>query len=318
MPFTSAYPSLRTGEPQRDVDGLRDNFIAFLDEINHALENINAGTIKGKLSAATIEADSITTNKARIKSAQIANLIADKIAAGTLNLSTALSPDGKTGITIVGDGADRMEIDESSLVILYDDVIRLFAGKDKDTGKFMFLLLNEDGTTGICMGEDGNAYFSGNIEASTITGGSITGSVIKTAESGERFELLNDGLFSYDSAGRLDGWALIPTTDIGGILRYYRRGNVWAEFATDITGYNGGTPTSHAYTNMKLYVSGGHLELRTLGSYDTYISGNTLQLGSTLSNGVYINGKVAATDDQIVALQSQINSLSHRISALGG
>ena len=87
MPFTSAYPSLRTGEPQRDVDGLRDNFIAFLDEINHALENVNSRTIKGNLSQATIEADNITTNKARIVSAQIANLVADKIKAGTLDLS---------------------------------------------------------------------------------------------------------------------------------------------------------------------------------------------------------------------------------------
>ncbi|MEK5415067.1 hypothetical protein [Paenibacillus sp. FSL L8-0708] len=53
--------------------------------------------------------------------------------------------------------------------------------------------------TGTLVGVDGN--FSGAITASTISGGTITGALIRTAASGQRIEVTPTGLRSYDSSG---------------------------------------------------------------------------------------------------------------------
>lgn len=53
--------------------------------------------------------------------------------------------------------------------------------------------------TGTLVGVDGN--FSGAITASTISGGTITGALIRTAASGQRIEITPTGLRSYDSSG---------------------------------------------------------------------------------------------------------------------
>ncbi|MEK5414501.1 hypothetical protein [Paenibacillus sp. FSL L8-0708] len=53
--------------------------------------------------------------------------------------------------------------------------------------------------TGTLVGVDGN--FSGAITASTISGGTITGALIRTAASGQRIEVTPTGLRSYDANG---------------------------------------------------------------------------------------------------------------------
>jgi len=165
--FTQAYPLPLSGDKERDVANMHDTFIAFVDEINHALENINGRTIKGDLSQATVEANRITTNQALIENAQIANLIADKIRAGTLDLSQGI---------LISDGSTQngvMLINQDSIRIMVNGVIRMFAGR-KPNGRFEFYIQSEDGMQGIRMTEEGHAIFTGRIEASEIVGGTIT------------------------------------------------------------------------------------------------------------------------------------------------
>ncbi|WP_375103766.1 hypothetical protein ACDZ28_32665 [Paenibacillus sp. RS8] len=68
------------------------------------------------------------------------------------------------------------------------------------SGTFSGNLSAAGGTfTGTLVGVDGN--FSGAITASTISGGTITGALIRTAPSGQRIEVTPTGLRSYDSSG---------------------------------------------------------------------------------------------------------------------
>jgi hypothetical protein len=85
-----------------------------------------------------------------------------------------------------------------------DDVLRLKMGYDADTGDFVFELYNAAGDTTVGIDDSGNGTFTG-----SIAGGSVIGSVIKTAASGnDRIELTGSGLVSYNESNQKEGVAI--------------------------------------------------------------------------------------------------------------
>jgi len=273
MPFTAAYPGMMSGDNDRDIAELWDRFIAFLDEINYALDNINAGTIKGNLKAATIEASQITTNKLRVQSAQIYELIADKISAGTLDLSKGITINGSNG------DAEVMYFDSGSMSIYVAGQLRYFVGQDSDTGQFVFLLLNSDGSSGIYMDDNGDAVFTG-----TVNAAKVVSSIIE----------------SYNGAGQKNGLWSNPNNNYADLELWWNGTNI-------LRIYN-------AVPDLYFVLQGstGGITLSSNGNITNARGNWDFQYTPT------VNGVTVATQNDIAGLQQQINVLSQRITALGG
>ncbi|NWL90018.1 hypothetical protein DMN77_20925 [Paenibacillus sp. 79R4] len=153
------------------------------------------------------------------------------------------------------------------------------------TGTFSGNLSAAGGTfTGTLVGVDGT--FSGTITASTIRGGTITGSTLKTADSGRRIEIDTAGWRSYDSNNRRR--VSISYIDEAGMA--------------GISFYN----EYESYMGM-LYASGGSFSL--IGNGDMLIrpmSGTLSMQGNINFSFANISG---LTINQIEGLRSELESI---------
>lgn len=68
--------------------------------------------------------------------------------------------------------------------------------------------------------DDGNAFFSGDISASTLTGSTFIGGTLKTSSSGERIEISGDDLHTYDNLNRLNGVQIQTFGSVYGLTFY--------------------------------------------------------------------------------------------------
>ncbi len=91
----------------------------------------------------------------------LANLDSRNVQSLNTNLTQIQSEDGST----ILDGAQLIMRDTAGN-------LRAALGKTAD-GDFVFAIYAADGTPAICMNEDGNAVFSGDIKGATITGANI-------------------------------------------------------------------------------------------------------------------------------------------------
>lgn len=117
-----------------------------------------------------------------VTNAKIADLAADKITAGTVTASVEMTAATITGgLVRTATSGYRVEIDGSGTLPIW------YGTGAKGVGTAVFYLDNA-----------GSAYFSGSIESSTITGGTI-----QTATSGKRIEMSSttNELRSYGDAG---------------------------------------------------------------------------------------------------------------------
>ena len=162
--FTTGVPKKLSGDSIKDMGVFREWAVELIDELNYIFGNLDTSNVT---EAGSVKAENIDTTTARIKSAQIEMLRADKINAGTLNLDNKITISGSNGET-------ELLIDSSSIEIKVNGKERLFVGRD-DNNDFIFRMKSEDGLRGLVMDDYGNAYFTGTVESSEVYSSKIVG-----------------------------------------------------------------------------------------------------------------------------------------------
>lgn len=168
--LTTAYP-MRTGDLQKDYEALYDWAVGLLDELKPLVNNLDAGNVA---EAASVRAENINTNTAKIKDGQIHSLTADKLTAGTIDANKIqvihLNADNITAGTLTVGGQVDIQNEEGTLKINGSEISmmdeqgnpRIQFGADRE-GQYLFLLQNSDGSQGLYLLDDGNVVFSGSI-----------------------------------------------------------------------------------------------------------------------------------------------------------
>ena len=153
-------------EDGKRLDELDGIFSELIRQLNFLLGNLGAENV---IEAASVKAENIDTTNAKIVNAQIKNLTASKIKAGTLDLSK--------GITITNGGSDSMTITQDSIRIEVNGVTRFLLTPDNN-GTFGFGLYNAAGEPTVVVTGDGNAVFTGTVESSVVESSEIYASHI--------------------------------------------------------------------------------------------------------------------------------------------
>lgn len=270
--FTMHIPERLTGDTKRDMAMLQDWGVALIDNLSYMFGHLNEANVQ---KAASVDAENINTNTALIQDAQIRKLRADKIAAGTLDLTH--------GITIAGEGSGGnryLTITENSLCFVDDGIERLYMGKQTITDEqgqkrelFVFRLAKkgEDGTpvSTIWIDDDGDAHFAG-----TVEGGYI----------------ISDTNIDVTTDLHVGNNIYLKTKEVVG--QENKEASIFFHDENDVEygriNYTMGTGTPA----MNLVANSGDL-----------------RLSSGTSGAVYINGEKAATQSDIQNLQNQIDAL---------
>lgn len=302
--FTMHIPENLTGNSERDIAALKDWGVALIDNLSYMFAHLNESNVT---KAASVDAENINTNKALIQSAQIRNLQADKIAAGTLDLTH--------GITIAGeDGRHKLNITQNSIAFYENGKERFYVGKDGNN--FVFTLNDKNGNSRIWMDDSGNGHFLGTIEGGKIIS-DTTIDVTTDLNIGQNIHMqkLNDntwyqtGGIYFDSKKNADG--TIDDTEASGKIGMQKE-------PPGVTG-----PLQPTF--MICSPNHGNIEITTgTGRYDTggdlLLRGANVRIGTpaTGNGAVYINNERIVTQSQITELQNQIRDLQNQIDALKG
>ena len=140
--ITTGYP-LKHGDEKAQLANVQDVLTDLIDQLSHALYNLDAGNVK---EAASVKAENIDTANAKIKNAQIKSLTADKLTAGTIDTEL---------ITIKGkDNSGSLILKNNMITVTQYGRKRLEVGKDED-GIFVFRLNNSNGDTAMEINSDG-------------------------------------------------------------------------------------------------------------------------------------------------------------------
>ena len=153
-------------EDGKRLDELDGIFSELLRQLNFLLGNLGAENV---IEAASVKAENIDTTNAKIVNAQIKNLTASKIKAGTLDLSK--------DIIITNGGSNSMTITQDSIRIEVNGVTRFLLTPDNN-GTFGFGLYNAAGEPTVVVTGDGNAVFTGTVESSVVESSEIYASHI--------------------------------------------------------------------------------------------------------------------------------------------
>lgn len=181
--FTTPIPPKLTGNPEADVIGLKRWGTALIDELTYLFNNLDAGNV---IESASVDAENINTNKAKISDAQIGVLNADKLSAGTVD----------TDRVSVKDQDGNLEINGSSITISDRSRNRFVAEYDKDDNIFKFSLCNKNGEPTVSINSRGDAVFKGTVESAHIFSSTIIGT------DSESYENVDGGVFAdVDQAG---------------------------------------------------------------------------------------------------------------------
>ena len=265
---------ITTGKPSGPIMGwdiptqlkeLQDLFCDLVDKAEFAICNLDAGNVS---EARSVRADRIDTRAAKIVDAQIKNITADKLTAGTIDAEVIdvvnLDADNiVTGtldssvVTIRGEGSGSyMRISGNVLEAFEAGVRRLKMGVEG--GAFTFILYNETGQPQLYLDSNGNAVFEGN-----VMGGKVISSVIE----------------GFDSQGRKHGlWS-----------------NQGALFADLELWYNGTRyfSVTNQIGSVQLSANGSAF-LETRGASGTTIKGAWKSAGEPLATQDYVNQTVRA------------------------
>lgn len=172
----SAPPKL-SGNSGRDIAALKEWGTALADELSYLFSNLDAGNVS---EAAAVKAENINTNNARITNAQIGELAADKLTAGSVDTSLVSICDKGGTLTMTG----------SALSIGDGLGDRFIAQYNKNSDTFTFVLLNTDGDPTVYIDDSGNAVFSGTVESSDIFSTHMVGT------SSESYAAKEGGVFA--------------------------------------------------------------------------------------------------------------------------
>ena len=160
--FTTPIPPRLTGKASEDVENLKKWGTALIDELTYLFNNLDKGNV---IEAASVKAENIETNTAKISNAQIGNLTADKLVSGKVDTELVSVKDKDGNLTISG----------SQIVISDKENERFVASYDKSRDVFDFVLYNEKGEPTVNINSRGEAVFSGEVESSAIFSSTIIG-----------------------------------------------------------------------------------------------------------------------------------------------
>ncbi len=160
--LTTPIPPKLNPDAEQDLKKLREWGVALIDELTYLFDNLDASNVS---EAASVKAENIDTEKAKIENAQIGFLSADKLKAGTVD----------TDLVTITDKDGTLEMTNSQISIGDGETQRFLAAYNKNKDKFDFLLYNKYGEPTLYLNSDGNAIFTGTLEGSTLYGSTIIG-----------------------------------------------------------------------------------------------------------------------------------------------
>lgn len=160
--LTTPIPPKLTGRTEDDLKRLKEWGTALIDELSYLFNNLGSANVK---EAASVKAENIDTSSAKISSAQIGALTADKLIAGTVD----------TNKVTVADEKRLLELTGSSIILRDGENERFIAAYNKDGEAFQFILCNSDGEPTVSINSIGDAVFRGTVESSQVFGSTIIG-----------------------------------------------------------------------------------------------------------------------------------------------
>lgn len=148
------------------VNNMQDWCVSLVEQVRFVLNNLDASNVS---EAASVKAENIDTRFAKIKSAQIQSLKADKIKTGTLHVTeemTIQNNDGSIKFLPNSIVMSTPKLDENGNVCKDEEgniilVPRLQMGKEEDTNKFIFIISDKDGNDTLTLNDNGEGIFKG-------------------------------------------------------------------------------------------------------------------------------------------------------------
>ena len=300
------------GERLDEMDGI---FAELIRQINFIVSNLGADNV---IEAASVKAENIDTKNAKIVNAQIKNLTASKIKAGTLDLSKEITISDSKDLT----KGNSMTINKNGIVIKGKSndgkVINRFVLMPDGDGNYLFAMYDKDGDMSLAMDDDGNAAFRGTVESSEIYSSHIVGveksryDALETPDEGEYDNIFVDighkGIKilqeKTDSTGKKIGaqkWGATVDSDMGTSYLILGEGN-----GDGIATYNGVKLGDDMFVISK-WVGATTLELRGMNSSiqmmqdELNFSASRIRINHSdyVASQNWVNGKIEELKDWV-------------------
>lgn len=134
------------------VNNMQDWCVSLVEQVRFVLNNLDASNVS---EAASVKAENIDTRFAKIKSAQIQSLKADKIKTGTLHVTEEM--------TIQNNDGSIKFLSDSIVFSDPDGTQRLAMGRVDGSETFVFVLYDKEGNPTLTMDSNGAGIFAGMI-----------------------------------------------------------------------------------------------------------------------------------------------------------
>lgn len=230
--LTTPIPPMLSQETKTALKQLKEWGTALIDELGFILNNLDSSNVT---EAAMVKAENIDVTDGKILNAQIKNLTADKITAGTIDLSQ--------GITVKSSD-DSLKITANTISISENGELRVLMGKN-DNGSFVFMITDGNGN-GLMLDDNGEAVFSGNINTQKDV---IIGRQLKMCNYN------NDGYILFGDNASISGNKNTDTLNISAMngITLYSSGGIKLNTTNGTVSVNGDKVVT--YSEMQKYVA---------------------------------------------------------------
>ena len=230
--LTTPIPPMLSQETKTALKQLKEWGTALIDELGFILNNLDSSNVT---EAAMVKAENIDVTNGKILNAQIKNLTADKITAGTIDLSQ--------GITVKSSD-DSLKITANTISISENGELRVLMGKN-DNGSFVFMITDGNGN-GLMLDDNGEAVFSGNINTKKDV---IIGRQLKMCNYN------NDGYILFGDNASISGNKNTDTLNISAMngITLYSSGGIKLNTTNGTVSVNGDKVVT--YSEMQKYVA---------------------------------------------------------------
>ena len=230
--LTTPIPPMLSQETKTALKQLKEWGTALIDELGFILNNLDSSNVT---EAAMVKAENIDVTNGKILNAQIKNLTADKITAGTIDLSQ--------GITVKSSD-DSLKITANTISISENGELRVLMGKN-DNGSFVFMITDGNGN-GLMLDDNGEAVFSGNINTKKDV---IIGRQLKMCNYN------NDGYILFGDNASISGNKNTDTLNISAMngITLYSSGDIKLNTTNGTVSVNGDKVVT--YSEMQKYVA---------------------------------------------------------------
>lgn len=230
--LTTPIPPMLSQETKTALKQLKEWGTALIDELSFILNNLDSSNVT---EAAMVKAENIDVTDGKILNAQIKNLTADKITAGTIDLSQ--------GITVKSSD-DSLKITANTISISENGELRVLMGKN-DNGSFVFMITDGNGN-GLMLDDNGEAVFSGNINTQKDV---IIGRQLKMCNYN------NDGYILFGDNASISGNKNTDTLNISAMngITLYSSGGIKLNTTNGTVSVNGDKVVT--YSEMQKYVA---------------------------------------------------------------